>query len=139
MGSPAPAQHWRVVMGYVLLGHGGLDIESGVIPDGMEYVAIPAGTTIQFYSDTGQALAYASKQLDVFAVMNKPWPALDSSRVTYNLSLHSAKELWKEELKNNPSFGGHTLIRAGVDGADPMLMCTGTPATCPTDPRQIKA
>ena len=30
-------------MGYVLLGHGGLDSESGVIPAGMEYVAIPRG------------------------------------------------------------------------------------------------
>ncbi len=124
-------------MGYVLLGHGELEVDSGAIPAGMEYVAIPAGTTIQFYSDTGQSLMYGSADLDVFAVLNKPWPALDSSRVTYNLSLRSARELWGEELKNNPSFGGHTLIRAGIDGPDPMLMCTGTPDTCPTDPRHI--
>src|SRR6185295_19914221 len=101
-------------MGYVLLGHGGLDVESGTMPDDMEWVAIPQGTTIQFYSDAGQTLVYGSQELDFFATLTKPWGALDSTNVTYNLTLHSAKELWGEELKNNPSFGGHTLIRAGV-------------------------
>jgi hypothetical protein len=124
-------------MGYVLLGHGGLDVESGTMPADMEWVAIPSGTTLQFYSDTGQTLAYASKQLDLFESMTQPWDALDSTKVTYNLTLHSAKELWPEELKNNPGFAGHTLIRAGVDEPDPIRLCTGTRATCPTDPRQV--
>jgi hypothetical protein len=80
---------------------------------------------------------YGSADLDVFAALQNPWPPLDSTRVTYNLALTSARELWGEELKNNPSFGGHTLIRAGIDGPDPMVLCNGTRATCPTDPRQV--
>jgi len=127
-------------MGYILLGHGGLDVDPRVTPKDMEFVAIPQGTTIQFYSDSGQGLVYGSHHLDIWEQLQAPWPALDSSRVTYNLSLYNAQELWTDELKNNPSFGGHKLIRAGVDGVpDPIRMCTGTRATCPTDPRQIAA
>ncbi len=127
-------------MGYILLGHGGLNVDPSVTPKDMEFVAIPSGTTIQFYADAGQGLAYNSTQLDIFAQLQAPWPALDSTRVTYNLALHNAQELWGEELKNSPDFAGHTLIRAGVDGVpDPIRMCTGTRATCPTDPRRIAA
>jgi hypothetical protein len=125
-------------MGYIFLGHGGLDVQSGTIPEGMEILAIPQGTTIQFYADSGQGLAYSSAHLDIWEQLQAPWPALDSTNVTYNLTLYSATELWDEELKNNPSFGGHTLIRAGVDGVpDPILMCTGSVDTCPTDPRAV--
>ncbi len=125
-------------MGYIFLGHGALDVQSGTIPEGMEILAIPQGTTIQFYADSGQGLVYGSGDLDVWEQLQAPWPALDSSNVTYNLSLFSATELWANELKNNPSFGGHTLIRAGVDGVpDPILMCTGSVDTCPTDPRAV--
>lgn len=126
-------------MGYILLGHGGLELDGG-FPEGMGTVAIPAGTTLQCYSDTGQALVYGAKQLDVWEHLATPWPPMDSTNVTYNLTLSSAKELWDEELKNNPSFAGHTLIRAGVDGVpDPIRLCNGTPQTCPTDPRQVAA
>jgi hypothetical protein len=125
-------------MGYILLGHGGLDVDPSVTAADMEFVAIPSGTTIQFYADAGQGLRYGSRALDLWEQLSAPWPALDSSRVTYNLCLYSAKELWDDELQNNPQFGGHTLVRAGVDGyADPLRMCTGTKATCPTDPRDI--
>jgi hypothetical protein len=127
-------------MGYILLGHGGLDLDAGAIPEGMGTVAIPAGTTLQFYSETGQALVYGNKELDLWAQLQTPWPALDSTRVTYNLTLSSAKELWDDELKNHPSFAGNTLIRAGVDGVpDPIKLCNGTVDTCPTDPRQVLA
>ena len=125
-------------MGYILLGHGGLDVDPRVTPKDMEFVAIPRNTTIQFYADAGQGLVYGSHELDIWEQLQAPWPALDSSRVTYNLSLYSAQELWADELKNDPQFGGHTLIRAGVGGVpDPIRMCTGTRATCPTDPRAV--
>lgn len=125
-------------MGFILLGHGGLDVDPRVTPKEMEYVAIPQGTTIQFYADSGQGLVYGSYRLDIWEQLQAPWPALDSSRVTYNLSLYNARELWDEELQNDPQFGGHTLVRAGVDGVpDPLRMCTGTPSTCPTDPRAV--
>lgn len=127
-------------MGYILLGHGGLDVTGSGVDPAMEIVAIPQGTTIQFYADSGQGLVYGSHDLDIWEQLQAPWPALDSTRVTYNLALYNAAELWGEELKNNPSFGGHTLLRAGVDGVpDPILLCTGTPDTCPTDPRAVAA
>ena len=125
-------------MGYIMLGHGGLVVRSDAASVEMGTVAIPQGTTIQFYSDTGQGLYYGSAHLDVWAQLQTPWPALDSTKVTWNLTLQGAPELWTDELKNNPSFGGHTLIRPGVDGVpDPIKMCSGTKATCPTDPRQV--
>jgi hypothetical protein len=127
-------------MGYIFLGHGDLDVDPSVTSPEMEWVAIPQGTTIQFYADTGQGLCYNSKNLDVWSQLPKHLNPVDSSNVTYNLNLSNAKELWDEELKNNPDFNGNTLIRAGVDGVpDPIRMCTGTRETCPTDPRQVTA
>jgi hypothetical protein len=127
-------------MGYILLGHGDLNVDPKVTDPDMEFVAIPKGTTIQFYADAGQGLAYGSRALDLWEQLAAPWPALDSSRVTYNLSLYNARALWDAELQNNPQFGGHVLVRAGVDGyADPLRMCTGTRKTCPTDPRDVAA
>lgn len=125
-------------MGYVMLGHGALDAR-GTSPE-MEWVAIHPGTTIQFYADSGQGLWYGSHHLDNFEQLQAPWAPLNSTHVTYNMTLYSARELWDEELKNSPAFGGHTLIRAGVDGVpDPIKMCSGTRSTCPTDPRRIVA
>jgi hypothetical protein len=127
-------------MGYIFLGHGWLDVQAGAVPAGMEILAIPKGTTIQFYADSGQGLVYGSGDLDLWEQLQAPWAPLDSTNVTYNFSLGNAAELWAAELQNNPSFGGHTLVRAGVDGVpDPILMCTGSPDTCPTDPRAVAA
>jgi hypothetical protein len=127
-------------MGYIFLGHGWLEAQAGTIPAGMEIVAIPEGTTIQFYADSGQGLVYGSGELDIWEQLQAPWAPLDSTNVTYNLALGNAAELWADELQNDPGFGGHTLIRAGVDGVpDPILMCTGSPDTCPTDPRAVAA
>lgn len=127
-------------MGYILLGHGGLDVDPTLAPEGMEIVAIPQGTTIRFYTDPGQQLVYGSRQLDVWEQLDAPWPPLDSGNVTYNLSLHSAWDEWPSDLRNDPRFGGHQLIRAGIgDVPDPIHLCTGTPLTCPTTPAQVAA
>ena len=127
-------------MGYIFLGHGSLRANPAYTDPEMEWVAVPQGTTIQFYADTGQGLMYGSRRLDVWSQLTQHLDPVDSTHVTYNLHLSSAKDLWDEELKNYPDFGGHTLIRAGVDGVpDPIKMCTGTRAKCPTDPRQIAA
>lgn len=127
-------------MGYILLGHGGLDIEPLVTPADMEFVAIPEGTTLQFYADAGQGLLYGSRHLDIWDQLQTPWPALDSTRVTYNLALHHARELLPEDLWDDPQLRGHTLVRPGVDGAaDPLRMCTGTAKSCPTEPRAVAA
>lgn len=125
-------------MGYILLGHGDLNVNPSLTPPAMEIVAIPPGTTIQFFADAGQDLCYSSELLDAWEHLEAPWPRLDSSSVTYNLSLESAWEYWDEELKNDPQLGGHQLVRAGIgDVPDPIRLCTGTPDTCPTDPRQV--
>jgi hypothetical protein len=127
-------------MGYVLLGHGWLELEPGVIPKGMEYVAVPQGTTIKFYSDSGRGLVYGSAKLDFSEQLTAPWPPIDSSRVAYNLVLHGAEDLGAEGLPRDPQFGGHLVVRPGVDGvADPLLLCSGSRRTCPTDPRQVAA
>lgn len=125
-------------MGYILLGHGWMDVDPALTPPEMELVAIPPGTTIQFYSDAGQGLVYDHEELDLWEQLRPPWPPLDSRHVTYNLTLHSALEYMADDLVNDPQFGGHQLIIPGSFGIpDPIRLCTGTPATCPTDPRAV--
>ncbi|MFF3160086.1 putative adhesin [Streptomyces sp. NPDC057910] len=127
-------------MGYVLLGHGGFEADPAATSPDMEIVAIPPGTRVFFYSDAGQALLYGTKDLDNWERIKEPWPPVDSTGVTYNLTLESALDTWDGELKNDPRFGGHELIRPGIgDLPNPVRMCTGTPASCPTSPEQIKA
>jgi hypothetical protein len=103
----------------------------------METVAIPQGTTIQFYIDANQMLAYDSRELDIWERLQAPWPPLDSSRVTYNLTLFSAEDLWAYELMNNPQFGGNEILLPGRNCPDPAHLCNGTPETCPTKPEQV--
>lgn len=125
-------------MGFILLGHGDLEVDPTSTPPDMDIVAIPLGTTIQFFADAGQDLCYGAPALDDWDRLEAPWPALNSSNVTYNLSLCSAWGSWDYELKNDPHFGGHQLIRPGIgDVPDPIRLCTGSAETCPTDPRMV--
>jgi hypothetical protein len=125
-------------VGYVLLGHGGMNVDPAYTSPDMESVAIPQGTTIQFYSDTNQALAYGPNQLDVWERFQAPWPPLDSRHVTYNLHLDNARSAWRTELAHRPRFGGNSLILPGLGGfPESIRMCTGTPDTCPTKPEQV--
>lgn len=127
-------------MNYVLLGHGGLEVEPVTVPPDMEIVAIPQGTRVHFYSDAGQGLWYGQEELDVWEQLQTPWPPLDSRNVTYNLTLRNAPEAWDSLLENEPAFGGNTLVRPGFDGLPGSIpLCTGTRRTCPTDPRQVAA
>ncbi|MFE5540351.1 hypothetical protein ACFQ78_32015 [Streptomyces sp. NPDC056519] len=127
-------------MGFVLLGHGILRLTPGTTPPGHEIVAVPPGTTLQFYSDACQRIAYCSEDLDAWDRLESPWPPLRSGEVTYNFTLTSAWDDWEEELQNDPRFGGHMLVRPGIgDYPDPFLLCTGAPGPCPTDPRQAAA
>ncbi|MFF4369357.1 hypothetical protein [Streptomyces sp. NPDC001594] len=127
-------------MGYILLGHGSLDLDPERTPPGTEIVGIPQGTRIQFYTDVGQGLVFDATELGVWDRLTSPWPPLDCSNVTYNLTLDSARRLEAAALRHGPLLGGHQLVRAGLDGfPDPLLLCTGTPRTCPTDTRQAAA
>lgn len=126
-------------MGYILLGHGGLDVDPSVMAQGMEFVAIPQGTRIQFFADAGQGLVSGPHQLDLWDQLKAPWPPLDSTNVTYNLTLYDDPEGLDLLLANDPWLGGHELIRPGGSLPDPVRLCTGTPRTCPTDPRAVAA
>ncbi len=125
-------------MGFILLGHGGLDVDPNVTARDMEFVAIPRGTVLRFFADSGQGVLFGSGSPALWEQLEPPWPALDASAVTYNLSLYSAQELWDEELRAWLPVAEHTLVRAGVAGVpDPLRMCTGTRATCPVDPTAV--
>ncbi|MFJ5646187.1 hypothetical protein [Streptomyces sp. NPDC093223] len=125
-------------MGFILLGHGKLEVDRMRTRPEMEFVAIPRGTTIQFYCDSNQFLRYGPKELDVWEQLQAPWPPLGEHEVTYNFTLLSAEDMWQRELANNPAFGGNTLFRAGIDGvSDPIQLCSGTPESCPTRPEQV--
>ncbi|MFF4704561.1 putative adhesin [Streptomyces sp. NPDC001288] len=126
------------MVGYVLLGHGGLDVDPAYTRSEMEIVAIPEGTTIQFYCDTNQELIYGARELDVWEKIKAPFPPLRSSDVTYNLTLQSNETGWLDELANHPTFRGCRLFLPGRTGLPAeMHLCTGTPATCPTTPQQV--
>jgi hypothetical protein len=123
-------------VGYVVFGHGGLDDTNQNMPA----CALSPGTTVQFYSDLGQALWQGPQTSFNFpAGIPQPWPAVDSTGVVPNLSLSpfSADEL-NDFLKLNPTWGGHTLLIVGQQiPVHEAMMCTGTPDTCPTDPAMI--
>ncbi|MFF4369292.1 hypothetical protein [Streptomyces sp. NPDC001594] len=126
-------------MGYILLGHGILSVDAALTPPDMEWVAIPHGTSIQFYADSFQGLCYRSRHLEAWEEIQPHLLPLTPNRVTYNLSLRSDPS-WERDLANNPRFGGHQLIRPGIgDIPDPVRLCTGTRATCPTSPDQTSS
>lgn len=126
-------------MGFILLGHGGLACDPALAPT-MEVVAIPQGTTLQFYADAGQGLGYGWQELDVWEQFQAPWPPLDSRHVTYNFLLEGNDACYAQELRHDPHFGGHELIRPGIgDVPHRIPLCTGTPATCPTGAAQVAA
>lgn len=123
-------------MGYVIWGHGGLDDTQA----NMEWCALAPGTTMQFYADLGQYLLQDSKTtFDFPANISQPWPPIDSTGVVPNLHLEpfSQQEL-DGFMRRNPTWGGHTLLLVGREiPVTEAVLCTGTPATCPTDPRMI--
>ncbi|MFE5540764.1 hypothetical protein ACFQ78_34210 [Streptomyces sp. NPDC056519] len=127
------------MMGYVLLGHGGLDVDPRVTPPEMEIVAIPEGVTLQCYSDTGQGFFHDTADLIGRSLLHvAPWPRLGSGDVTYNLMLQSSDDPSDDALVDRLRHAGYTPVRPGRDGfPDSLRMCTGNPATCPTDPRQV--
>lgn len=125
-------------MGFVILGQGGLDVPAKVVAEGMEFVAIPLGTTLRVLIDEGAGVTYGPAQPDLMTQLHPPWPPLDATTVTYNLCLHTAPELWDEDLRHVGALDGHELVRAGVAGTpEPLRLCTGRPDLCPTDPGQV--
>lgn len=122
-------------MGFVILGHGGFSPAAGAK---METCALGEGTTLQYYADTGQSLVVTKKLLDDFSKMDQPWPAINSTGVTYNLSLEPLTSEQRARLvSDDQDWGGHTLLLVGTNlDCEPQL-CTGVPATCPKDPRMI--
>ncbi|MFF4934581.1 putative adhesin [Streptomyces griseofuscus] len=122
-------------MGYVLIGHAALFTDYRAPT--MEIVAVPGGTTLQFYADAGQGLAYGPEHLDQWDQLHSPWPPLTCGHVTYNYTLRPPTP---GLLGNDPQLGGHTLVAPGVGGMpEEMRMCTGTRNSCPTDPRWTEA
>ncbi|MEU9979263.1 hypothetical protein [Streptomyces sp. NPDC051014] len=132
-------------MGYVLIGHGGMEVDPSCTSPEMATVAIPRGTTIQFYSDSGQVLSFGPTGpdifgptgLDIWQQLQAPWPPLDSSHVTYNLTLSNSEETLAYAFRNNPQFGNNEVLLPGRNFPDPIHLCNGTPETCPTNPEQV--
>jgi hypothetical protein len=131
-------------MGYVILGHGSIDVSDGDLAapyqPGMGIVAIPPGTTLQCYSDAGQILVTSEGLVNLWSQLTAPWPPMNSDNVTYNLSLgvFEALESLEEVIRwGSLDTNGHELLVAGVSDLlrDNDLMCTGEVGQCPTDPR----
>ncbi|HVK26434.1 MAG TPA: hypothetical protein VM677_34220 [Actinokineospora sp.] len=107
--------------------------------EGMGIVAIPPGTTLQFYSDAGQTLRIGNIE-QAFGQLEAPWPVLTSENVTYNLSLTAETEATMTEWARVTADSVHELHTPGKGGlSDPLLLCDGTTDTCPTDPRDNAA
>ena len=129
-------------MGHIFLGHGGLDPQGYSYKDGMGTVAVPPGTSLQFYSDTGQILITNKNLLLNWDALDRPWEPLTSANVTYNLGLSPFKDL-DEAVVNAEALidgngWGHTIHIPGFIGdlGEDELLCTGEVGQCPTDPRE---
>lgn len=121
-------------MGELFIGHGGLVPEN--YSEGMSIVAIPPGTSLQFYTDAGQTLRIGRLE-DAFAQLHAPWPPLTSENVTYNLTLSAltfdtAARRWAAASEGT----SHTPHSPGWDLDDPIQLCNGTVDQCPTNPTQ---
>jgi hypothetical protein len=127
-------------MAHIFVGHGGLDpADSAAYNKGMGVVAIPPGTTLQFYTDAGQTVRIGDIA-SAFAQLQAPWPPLTSENVTYNFSLTPESEDVINQWTSAIAGSGHELHAPGQGGLpDPIVLCDGTTETCPTDPRQNSA
>lgn len=127
-------------MGHIFLGHGALSQPSdGDYNEGMEVVAIPRGTTMQFYTDFGQSLIFPDGIIfsEMWSKLQQPWPALTEENVTYNMTLaplEDERALWV--LSDTNVVPGYDLHIIGFDDdiGPAVQICTGTRKTCPTVP-----
>jgi hypothetical protein len=126
-------------VGHLFIGHGGLDPAGYSYNDGMGIVAIPPGTTLQFYSDAGQTLRFGDLK-SMLPQLRAPWPELTATDVTYNLALRAFAGITKYEQFTTAVFASdHLPHLPGIDLEDPAQLCTGTVGQCPTDPREQRA
>lgn len=127
-------------MAHLLVGHGGLDpADSAAYNKGMGVVAIPPGTTLQFYTDAGQTVRIVDIA-SAFAQLQAPWPPLTAENATYNFSLTAQSEDITNQWTSAIANSGHEFHAPGQGGLpDPIALCDGTTETCPTDPRQNRA
>lgn len=107
-------------------------------PLGMEYVAVPPGVEIHCHTDGGLGLVYGRgglagvlDQAVPSRVLNSREPAPNSLALRGGPGLHDEEFLWHH--------GRDDALRPGLDGVpDPLLLCDGTPETCPTTQEQIE-
>lgn len=126
-------------MAHLFIGHGALAPAGFTYTEGMGIVAVPPGTTLQFYTDAGQAIRFGDIT-EAFAQLQAPWPALTSENVTYNLCLTPQDDPVADKWVKVTAGSGHELHSPGRDGQPRLIvLCNGTTATCPTDPRQNRA
>jgi len=132
-------------MGHIFLGHGSLSPEGYSYNTGMGTIAVPPGTSLQFFCDTGQGLVVTTKLLIDWNELQRPWPALTSANVTYNLGLGPFSDLKDSANKLMAIMQGgamdHTIHIPGTthEVSNDELLCTGTAGQCPTDPREQRA
>src|SRR6476469_1038086 len=131
-------------MGHIILGHGSLTPEGYSFQDGMDTVAVPPGTTMQFFADAGQGLVVTKDLLINWDSLEAPWPALTSENVTYNLGIgkfgNDADGLgrWLAAAQGTQEHTIHVPVVIG-DVQDDDLLCTGAAGQCPRDPRDQQA
>jgi hypothetical protein len=127
---------------YVILGHGGFDAASGsYAPE----VLVPPGTTLEFFSDAGQALVLPYKRGDAdYSKVAPAWSQLrgkgdpiQAKGVTYNYSLYPGESTDEVEGAKRANWGGSVSFEF-VEGGQTWL-CKGTIATCPTPKLNVAA
>jgi hypothetical protein len=122
-------------MGTIIFGHGGLD---PMAAGDMEWSALPAGTTLQFYADAGQVLLTGQQTWADFAkTLDAPWDPIDSSGVTYNFRLGPLSDQEQHEIDVLSKDFPHTVLIVGKDLKGSPQLCTGDRTTCPSDPRMV--
>jgi hypothetical protein len=130
---------------FALLGHGVFEVhEDPYDPEDMGVVAIDKGTTLQTYSDTGQALGASKRDFERFRELVPPWQPMTHANLTWNFQLTSALDILEQHEKGDPGFfarvlAPHVPLLAGRELSSPALLCTGNPRTCPTDISQVHA
>jgi hypothetical protein len=127
---------------YVILGHGGFDPTSSSYPP---EVLIPPDTTVQFFSDAGQALVLPYKGGDAdYSKVAPMWNQLkdqgspvEPKGVTYNFTLYPGESAEEVEGARRANWGGAVEIEFVSSGTT--YLCKGAPETCPTPKLNVAA
>jgi hypothetical protein len=125
---------------HVVIGHGGFNPESGSYPP---EILVGEGTTLQFFSEAGQALVLPTakgdygKVADMWEQVAAEGAPIKGKGVAYNYKLTPDRTEKHRESAEAADWGSGTEVYYLKKGAE--YLCEGSSSTCPTPVLNVAA